>query len=142
MSEAKSLQRFIDAQKNEYEIALSEIKAGRKRSHWMWYIFPQIQGLGISSMAQHYAISDLTEAQQYLQDPVLGPALIEICTALIQLRSVNANQIFGTPDDMKLRSSMTLFASVPSAHPVFQQVLDKYFGGKPDERTLRILNGR
>jgi len=142
MSEAKSLQRFIDAQKNEYAIALSEIKAGRKRSHWMWYIFPQIQGLGVSSMAHHYAISDLAEAGQYLQDPVLGQRLVEISTALLQLRSVDAHQIFGTPDDMKLRSSMTLFASVPDADPVFQQVLDKYFGGKQDELTLRKLKGR
>lgn len=137
-----SLQRFIDAQKNEYAIALSEIKAGRKRSHWMWYIFPQIQGLGISSMAARYAISDLAEAEQYLGDPVLGPRLKEISAALLQLKSVDAHQIFGTPDDLKLRSSMTLFASVPSADGVFQEVLNRYFGGKPDERTLRILNGR
>ena len=137
-----SLQRFIDAQKNEYAIALSEIKAGRKRSHWMWYIFPQIHGLGISSMAARYAISDLAEAEQYLGDPVLGPRLKEISAALLQLKSVDAHQIFGTPDDLKLRSSMTLFASVPSADGVFQEVLNRYFGGKPDERTLRILNGR
>jgi uncharacterized protein (DUF1810 family) len=142
MSQAKSLQRFIDAQKNEYAIALSEIKAGRKRSHWMWYIFPQIHGLGISSMAHHYAMSGLAEAEQYLLDPLLGPRLVEISTALLQLKSVDVHQIFGTPDDMKLRSSMTLFASVPSADPVFQQVLDQYFGGKADERTLRILGGR
>jgi uncharacterized protein (DUF1810 family) len=134
-----NLQRFVDAQNTDYPQALAEIKAGRKRSHWMWYIFPQIQGLGYSSISQRYAIQDAREAAAYLQHPVLGARLVEISQALLGLASSNATSIMGSPDDLKLRSSMTLFGAVPGASPVFQQVLDKFFAGKPDSQTLRLL---
>lgn len=135
----QELQRFIDAQQADYAIALSEIQNGRKRSHWMWYIFPQIQGLGFSSVSKHYAIQDLAEATAFLQHPVLGNRLIQICQALLAGGSHDAYRIFGTPDDLKLKSSMTLFATVPGADPVFEQVLEKFFKGRKDEHTLRIL---
>ena len=134
-----NLQRFLDAQATDYAPALAEIKNGRKRSHWMWYIFPQIQGLGFSSISQRYAIQDAAEAAAYLQHPVLGARLLEISQALLGLAGSNATGIMGSPDDLKLRSSMTLFGAVPGASPVFQQVLDKFFGGKPDGQTLRLL---
>jgi len=134
-----NLQRFLDAQQGDYQTALGEITAGRKRSHWMWYIFPQVQGLGYSSMAQHYAIADGGEAAAYLAHPTLGPRLIEISRALLTLPGSNATAVMGTPDDLKLRSSMTLFAQVPGADAVFQKVLDKYFEGEPDGQTLRRL---
>jgi uncharacterized protein (DUF1810 family) len=134
-----NLSRFLNAQERNYETALAEIKNGRKRSHWMWYIFPQAQGLGLSSMSKHYAINSLAEAQEYLNHPVLGNRLMEISTALLQLPGNNASQIFGDPDDMKLRSSMTLFSLVPNTNQVFQQVLDKFFGGEKDEKTVRLV---
>jgi uncharacterized protein (DUF1810 family) len=140
MAQEAILKRFIEAQAHDYEIALAEIRAGRKRSHWMWYIFPQIKGLGLSSTSQHYAIRDLKEAQAYLRHPVLGVRLIGISKALLELKSSNASLIFGSPDDLKLRSSMTLFAAVPDSDPVFQQVLQKYFQGKTDPHTLTLLN--
>lgn len=133
------LQRFIDAQENDYAIALAEIKNGRKRSHWMWYIFPQIQGLGFSETSKRYAIKDLDEAEAYIKHPVLGQRLIEICTGLLNLKSNDAYQIFGSPDDRKLRSSMTLFASLPDAYPVFKSVIDKFFNGAMDSATLHLL---
>ena len=134
-----NLQRFLDAQTGDYQTALAELKAGRKRSHWMWYIFPQIQGLGFSSMAQHYAITDAAEAAEYLKHPVLGSRLLEISKALLTLPGSNATNIMGSPDDLKLRSSMTLFGAVPGADSVFQAVLDKFFGGAPDAKTLQLL---
>jgi len=134
-----NLSRFINAQHSVYPAALSEIKNGRKRSHWMWFIFPQIQGLGFSQTSKYYAIKDLNEAKAYLEHEVLGSRLVEICHALLNLDSDNASKIFGSPDDVKLRSSMTLFASVPGASPVFQLVLDKFFGGKHDAKTLEIM---
>ena len=134
-----NLQRFLDAQTGDYQTALAELKAGRKRSHWMWYIFPQIQGLGFSSMAQHYAITDAAEAAEYLKHPVLGSRLLEISKALLTLPGSNATNIMGSPDDLKLRSSMTLFGTVPGADSVFQAVLDKFFGGAPDAKTLQLL---
>ncbi|WP_299291843.1 DUF1810 domain-containing protein [uncultured Mucilaginibacter sp.] len=133
------LQRFLDAQKRDYQTALAEIKNGRKRSHWMWYIFPQVQGLGFSETSKFYAIHDLKEAEAFLNHPILGSRLIQICEALIEQKSNNANQIFGSPDDVKLKSSMTLFAAVPNANPVFQAVLEKFFGGTKDTQTLRII---
>ncbi|MDO6429354.1 DUF1810 domain-containing protein [Flavitalea sp. BT771] len=133
------LNRFIDAQQHDYAIALQEIKNGRKRSHWMWYIFPQVQGLGFSEMSRRYAINDLEEAVAYLADPVLGQRLVEISGALLDLQGADAGAIFGNPDDMKLRSSMTLFASVPGANPVFDKVLQKFFKGVKDIKTLRLL---
>lgn len=133
------LQRFLDAQARDYQAALAELKAGRKRSHWMWYIFPQVQGLGYSNMAQHYAIKDAAEAAAYLKHPTLGPRLVDISRALLTLPGSNATAVMGTPDDLKLRSSMTLFAQVPGADPVFQAVLNKFFGGAPDAKTLQLL---
>lgn len=133
------LNRFLEAQASSYEQALSEIKSGRKRSHWMWFIFPQLQGLGYSETARFYAIKDLEEARLYLQHPVLGPRLVEISKAMLALEGKTANQILGNPDDLKLRSSMTLFAAVPGADPVFKAVLDKYYKGEADEKTLQLL---
>jgi uncharacterized protein (DUF1810 family) len=132
------LQRFLDAQQTNYATALAEIKAGRKRTHWMWFIFPQIAGLGFSETSRFYAIRDQAEAAAYLAHPVLGPRLIEISRSLLELESTDANRIFGSPDDMKLRSSMTLFAAL-GANAVFQAVLDKFFRGAADEQTLRRL---
>src|ERR1700710_1881643 len=127
------LQRFIDAQANTYTQARAEVAAGEKRSHWMWFIFPQIQGLGSSSMAQRYAITDLAEAKAYLAHPVLGPRLRE-CTALVNaVNSRTMDQIFGYPDDLKFHSSVTLFAKVENApDSVFKQALAKYFNSRPD----------
>lgn len=132
------LQRFIDAQKRDYEIALSEIKNGRKRSHWMWYIFPQIKGLGFSETSKFYGITNLKEAEEFLTHPVLGKRLVEISNELLNLPTNNAHAVFGSPDDIKLKSSMTLFSLVPNADAVFQKVLDKFFDGKKDEKTLNI----
>ena len=133
------LQKFIEAQEKDYPIALNEIKKGRKRSHWMWYIFPQIKGLGSSSTSKFYAINSIDEAEEFLQHPVLGVRLMEICHALLALTTNNATSVFGTPDDMKLSSCITLFASAKNADPVFQLVLDKFFNGRKDEKTLAIL---
>ena len=134
------LSRFLEAQKNSYDTALREIKAGRKRSHWMWYIFPQIRGLGYSAMANHYAIRDLDEAREYVQHPVLGPRLIEISEALLALDGSDPRRVMGPPDDLKLRSCMTLFQCAAPDQPVFGKVLEKFYGGRPDERTLEILS--
>lgn len=134
-----SLQRFIDAQKNDFEIALSEIKSGRKRSHWMWYIFPQIRELGFSETSKFYSIKSLGEAQEYLHHPVLGKRLIEISQSLFDLPSNNAHAIFGSPDDVKLKSSMTLFASLSKTDPIFQSILEKFFYGEKDDKTLVII---
>ena len=137
-----NLKRFTDAQEADYQLALSEIKNGRKRSHWIWYIFPQIKGLGYSDISKFYAINRIEEAEAYLNDAILGNRLIEISQELLQLPDDNATDIFGTPDDLKLKSSMTLFASVPGASAVFQNVLDKFFDGEKDEKTLQILSGQ
>ena len=133
-----NLERFLEAQKHSYSTALSEIKSGRKRSHWMWYIFPQIKGLGYSSTAQYYAIQSREEAEAYLKHPVLGMRFIEISEELLKLKSNNAREVFGYPDDMKLKSSMTLFFLV-SGKTIFQQVIDKFFDGEMDERTKELL---
>ena len=138
-ADAYDLSRFERAHDDDYARALAEIRAGYKRSHWMWYIFPQVAGLGRSPMARHYEISGLAEARDFLDHPVLGAHLREISSALLALETSDASEVFGWPDDMKLRSSMTLF-DVAHGHPsVFSAVLDKYFGGIPDELTLRIL---
>ena len=139
MSTTPNLERFIDAQQQDYDIALAEIKQGKKRSHWMWYIFPQIQGLGFSETSRYYAIKDKEEATSFLKHPVLGTRLLQICHVLLQLPDKNATNIFGYPDDLKLKSSMTLFASLPNADPVFQAVLNKFCNKAKDERTLQIL---
>jgi uncharacterized protein (DUF1810 family) len=134
-----SLQRFIDAQVSTYNEAFSEVSKGRKTGHWMWFVFPQIQGLGMSETSKRYAIQNKAEAAAYLQHPVLGKRLTTICEALLKLETRDAHQIFGSPDDMKLQSSMTLFALVPGAPPVFDAVLNQFFQGKRDQRTINIL---
>ncbi len=133
------LKRFLEAQEDDFATALAEIRGGRKRSHWMWYIFPQIAGLGFSSTSKFYAIKDRSEAENYLAHPVLGKQLIEISNAMLEVEGKTANQIFGSPDDAKLKSSMTLFGALENANPIFQKVLDKYFGGAKDLRTLELL---
>lgn len=132
------LQRFIDAQNESYVRALEEIKAGRKRSHWMWFIFPQLKGLGRSSASMFYGINGLDEAREYLAHPILGERLREISQVLLQLATNDANAVFGSPDDMKLRSCMTLFDNI-SPNDIFADVLDKYFDGQRDCRTLSIV---
>lgn len=133
-----SLDRFLIAQEHSYDTALREIRAGRKRSHWMWYIFPQIAGLGMSYTAQLYSIQDINEARDYIAHPVLGARLIEISRALLTLDSSDATAVMGYPDDLKLCSCMTLFKQV-SDDLVFGAVLDKFYGGRADTRTLAIL---
>jgi uncharacterized protein (DUF1810 family) len=142
MNKENGLKRFLDAQQTDYEIALAEVKKGRKKSHWMWYIFPQIQGLGLSETSMYYAIKDIHEAEEFLKHPVLGSRLIRICNELLQLKQNNANNIFGRPDDLKLKSSMTLFAQLPGADPVFQSVLERFFNGTKDIKTLQIIQGK
>ena len=139
MTEQSDLNRFIEAQKLSYATALSEIRAGKKRSHWMWYIFPQIVGLGFSEMSRFYGIINKAEASAYLQHPVLGNRLLEISKELLRLKSNNAGEIFGSPDDLKLKSSMTLFSSLDNTDPVFNAILIKFFNGSKDEKTLIIL---
>jgi uncharacterized protein (DUF1810 family) len=139
MNNDSGLQRFLDAQQHDYATALAEIKAGRKRSHWMWYVFPQIQGLGFSETSRYYAIKNKEEAKAYLAHPVLGRRLEEISAALLQAKPDDAAEIFGRPDDLKLKSSMTLFAAVAGSDSVFDRVLNKFFDGKKDERTLALM---
>lgn len=133
------LQRFYRAQANTFETAFHELQQGRKKSHWMWFIFPQLRGLGFSETSRRYAIHNLQEAEEYLQDSLLADRLIRLCFLLLNLEGKTAHDIFGSPDDLKLRSSMTLFSAVSPSNPVFQQVLDKYFGGKKDPKTLELL---
>ena len=135
------MKRFLDAQKDVYEQALREIRAGRKRSHWIWFIFPQLKELGYSQTAKYYGIRDLDEAKAYLAEPVLRARLIEISEALLALPGNDPTAVMGYPDDLKLRSSMTLFAAADPECPVFRQVLDKYYGGEPDQRTLQSVKG-
>jgi uncharacterized protein (DUF1810 family) len=133
------LARFIAAQTADYAAALAEISAGRKQSHWMWYIFPQFQGLGFSAMSKRYAIRSAAEARAYLAHPLLGPRLVRCCVAALSVEGRSATEIFGSPDDMKLRSSATLFASVSPAGSVFEQVLEKFFDGLCDAKTLNLM---
>jgi uncharacterized protein (DUF1810 family) len=133
------LGRFVEAQEDDYAQALSEVRSGRKVSHWMWYIFPQFAGLGFSSISQHYAIKSRAEAEAYLRHPVLGPRLLEIAEAALSVEGRTARQIFGSPDDMKLKSCATLFAAFSPEGSVFHRLLDKYFDGRPDTRTLELL---
>ena len=133
------MQRFIQAQENNYQTALAEVRTGYKCSHWMWYIFPQLKGLGFSSTAQYYGINGREEAMAYLKHPVLGARLREITSVLITLEGKSAVEIFGRTDAMKLRSCMTLFNAVANGDELFQNVLDKYYNGQADERTLAML---
>ncbi|MGC8548397.1 MAG: DUF1810 domain-containing protein [Acidobacteriaceae bacterium] len=130
------LERFVEAQEPVYEQVLSELREGRKRSHWIWFIFPQLRGLGHSPTSQFFAIRSRGEAEAYLRHAVLGARLRE-CTALVNaVEGRDIGEIFGFPDDWKFRSSMTLFAEVSPEEPLFRQALEKYFGGEPDERTM------
>ena len=139
MDDAFDLQRFVDAQARTYDAALAELTAGRKRTHWMWFVFPQLAGLGLSRTAQAYAIASLDEARAYLAHPLLGPRL-RACTAAVNaVHGRTAHEIFASPDDLKFRSSMTLFREAAPDEPLFQAALDRYFDGRPDPRTLEIL---
>lgn len=137
---ADDLQRFLNAQQSSFPTALSEIRNGHKESHWMWFIFPQLKGLGRSPNALYYGINGIDEAANYLEHPILGLRLIEISQILLTLSTNNATKIFGTPDDLKLHSCMTLFSLIPGADPVFAQVLQKFFAGKLDTSTLSLLD--
>ena len=133
------LNRFKKAQEMDYQAALEEVKAGRKTSHWIWYIFPQLKGLGFSGMSDYYGIDGLTEAKEYLADPLLRSRLIEISEALLNTGGNDPSEIFGYPDDLKVHSSMTLFAIADPDEPVFSQVLDRFYGGRLDQGTIWIL---
>ena len=141
-SDRFNLARFLDAQDGVYSTALAELRSGRKRTHWMWFIFPQLDGLGSSSTARRFAIRDLDEARAYLNHPVLGPRLIECCRAILRVDARSATEIMGYPDDLKLRSSMTLFALVADGQPEFESVLAKFFGGHTDANTLKLLQSQ
>jgi uncharacterized protein (DUF1810 family) len=134
------LARFVAAQEESFEVALGELRRGYKASHWMWYIFPQIAGLGSSPASVRYAINSLDEARAYLNHPVLGPRLLQCCRALLSVQGRSAEDIMGDPDDLKLRSSMTLFSLVAEDQAEFGEVLRKYFKGQRDRRTLKLLN--
>ena len=141
-SDPYNLIRFVQAQERDYERALSEVKDGRKYSHWMWYIFPQFEGLGFSSITKLYSIKSVAEAEAYLSHPILGPRLKECTEAVISVEGRSAYDIFGSPDEMKLKSCATLFSYVSpaeSAESVFQLLIDKYFQGECDHNTLRLL---
>ncbi|MPR33574.1 DUF1810 domain-containing protein [Salmonirosea aquatica] len=140
MNDPHDLNRFVAAQENVYETALKEIRNGRKQTHWMWFIFPQIVGLGQTEISKTYAIKSREEALAYLNHPTLGERLREASQALLSVEDKSATDIFGTPDDLKLRSSMTLFKSVSTDNDVFLQVLDNYYGGEEDPQTVRILS--
>jgi uncharacterized protein (DUF1810 family) len=135
------LKRFVEAHERDYARALAEVRAGRKRGHWMWYIFPQIAGLGFSSTSQHYAIKSIDEARAFLAHPVLGAHLREISEAVLNVENKSAHEILGSPDDMKLQSCGTLFAQVSPEGSVFHRVLDKYYDGERDPKTIRLLTG-
>jgi uncharacterized protein (DUF1810 family) len=137
--DSHNLSRFVQAQEDDYEQALAEISSGRKRSHWMWYIFPQIDGLGFSSTSRRYSIKSVAEAEAYLSHPVLGPRLVECAEAALRVEGRSAFEIFGSPDEMKLRSCATLFACVAPAASVFDRLIDKYFQGRRDGKTLHLL---
>ncbi|WP_092196191.1 DUF1810 domain-containing protein [Blastococcus tunisiensis] len=139
MSDPFDLQRFLDAQAHTYDQALAELRAGQKRTHWMWFVFPQVAGLGRSGMAQRFALSGLEEAHAYLAHPTLGRRLVECARVLTRLDTTDADQVFGPVDAMKLRSSMTLFAHADPGEPAFREVLDHWFAGVEDEATTQRI---
>lgn len=139
MCDPHDLDRFVQAQQGDFDRALSEIKSGRKSSHWMWYVFPQFDGLGFSSTSKRYSIKSVLEAKAYLSHPVLGPRLTQCVDAVLRVEGRSAHEIFGSPDDMKLKSCATLFARVSPEGSVFHQLLDKYFQGEQDPNTLALL---
>lgn len=134
-----NLQRFKEAQAHDYKRALAEVKRGRKESCWIWYIFPQVRFEGTSAMSQYYAIDSLKEAQAYMKDPILGKRMLTICQALLDLSTDDIEEVFMEPDNWKLQSSMTLFEAACPEQDIFRRVLEKYFYGKRDGRTLEIL---
>ena len=142
MDDPYDLRRFVDAQRAVYETVYRELCQGRKQSHWMWFIFPQIKGLGHSATAQKFAIPSREEAEAYLAHPILGPRLRECTRIIADLEGKSVEDIFGYPDDMKFRSSMTLFAQTETDNEIFERCLEKYFGGEADLATLVLLNGR
>jgi uncharacterized protein (DUF1810 family) len=133
-----ALKRFLEAQEDVYAQALSELRNGRKRSHWIWYIFPQLDGLGSSATSKFYAIKSMEEARRYLDHPALGARLKECAEAVLAVTGSSVSDIFGYPDNLKFRSSMTLFSLIAGGDSVFGRILDKYFNGKPDERTVEL----
>ena len=135
-----NLNRFISAQDGVFESVLAELSSGQKRTHWMWFIFPQIDGLGQSTTSRYYSIKSRDEARQYLQHPVLGVRLLKCAELILAVEAKSASEIFGFPDDQKLKSSMTLFATVADSEAVFVHVLEKYFDGKRDEKTIYLLD--
>ena len=135
-----NLERFEIAHQQYFQKALNEIQRAKKTSHWMWFIFPQLKGLGLSERSKFYGLGNIAEAQAFLDHPVLGKNLITISSALLQLATQNATAVMGQPDDMKLHSCITLFAQLPQSDPVFQKVLDKYFGGTYDPKTMALLS--
>ncbi|HXI51752.1 MAG TPA: DUF1810 domain-containing protein [Candidatus Saccharimonadales bacterium] len=138
-SDPHDLGRFLHAQEHDYARALAEIRGGQKRTHWMWYIFPQLDGLGSSPTSKHYSIKSAEEAKAYLAHPLLGPRLLECAEAALRVEGRSAEEIFGSPDDLKLRSCATLFASVLPPGSLFHRLLEKYYPAGPDPRTLRLL---
>lgn len=142
MTDVYNLQRFLDAQGHVYDTVLDELRAGRKSSHWIWFIFPQITGLGHSRMAQKFAIASLDQAKAYLQHPVLGPRLRECTQLVLNVDGRSAEQIFSSPDNLKFRSCMTLFMTATTDNQIFKDALLKYFEGKPDQLTLDLLAHR
>jgi uncharacterized protein (DUF1810 family) len=133
------LQRFVAAQEGVHEQAHGELRRGRKHNHWMWFVFPQVDGLGSSETARFYAIKSAEEAKAYLQHPTLGPRLAECCEAILAVKGKTAEEILGFPDDLKLRSSMTLFSAISPPDSVFSRVIARYFESCPDQRTLELL---
>lgn len=142
MTDLFDLERFVAAQQPVIEDAMAELKAGRKTSHWMWFVFPQVRGLGFSPTSKRYAISSLVEAKAYLAHPLLGQRLVECTRLVLATEGRGVHEIFGSPDDLKFRSSMTLFAAADPSEPVFRQALDRWFGGAPDRKTMELLGPR
>ncbi len=140
MSIEKKLERFLKVQELTFENAMHEIVTGRIKSEWMWYIFPQMKGLGFSETSKYYGIENFQEAQAYIEHDVLGPRLVEACEKILEYRGKSIRHIFPYPDDSKLKSSMTLFCVLPETHPIFQEVIDTFFDGKVDYNTITLLN--
>jgi uncharacterized protein (DUF1810 family) len=138
MADPRQLDRFLSAQQPVYADVLTELRAGRKRTHWMWFIFPQLQGLGTSAMAQRFGITSLDEARAYLAHPVLGARLRECCELMLQVPQRSALDILGSPDDLKFRSCATLFSSAAPHDDLFQRCLDRFYAGQPDPRTVAL----
>jgi uncharacterized protein (DUF1810 family) len=137
--DAFQLSRFVQAQQDDFKTALAEIRSGQKRTHWMWYIFPQLDGLAFSPTSKHYGIKSLNEATAYLEHTVLGPRLLQCAEAALGVEGRSATEVFGSPDDLKLRSCATLFACVSPPGSVFHRLLEKYYGGEADRKTLQLL---